>query len=134
MLEGSYKTDCAHASDQELLVSCGLKRGQKKHFKRNKKEYKRLSEHIGLIPIVMISPKDNWLIEGGSEERRRLLDVSISQLDRNYINALTATAMPCSSATPCSDRRRNQMSTSWPSGKSRWRPRARPSSAAGKPL
>jgi DNA replication and repair protein RecF len=65
-----------------------MKRGQKKHFKRNKKEYKRLSEHIGLIPIVMISPADTFLIEGGSEERRRLMDVVIAQMDRTYMDAL----------------------------------------------
>lgn len=65
-----------------------MKRGTKKHFKRNKKEYKRLSEHIGLIPIVMISPADSLLVEGGSEERRRLIDMVISQLDHSYIEAL----------------------------------------------
>lgn len=71
-----------------LSVSCGMKRGQKKHFKRNKKEYKRLSEHIGLIPIVVVSPSDTLLIEGGSEERRRLMDMVISQYDSTYIEAL----------------------------------------------
>jgi DNA replication and repair protein RecF len=65
-----------------------MKRGTKKHFKRDKKEYKRLSEHIGLIPIVMVSPGDTLLIEGGSEERRRLMDMVISQLDVAYIEAL----------------------------------------------
>ena len=84
MLEGTYQTD-----SQPLLISCGMKRGQKKHFKRNKKEYKRLSEHIGLIPIVMVSPADTYLIEGGSEERRRLMDVVIAQTDRPYMEALS---------------------------------------------
>ena len=72
-----------------LTIYCGMKRGTKKHFKRNKKEYKRLSEHIGLIPIVMISPADTYLIEGGSEERRRLMDVVIAQIDHQYMDALT---------------------------------------------
>ena len=80
MLEGRYNED--------LTIACGMKRGQKKHFKRNKKEYKRLSEHIGLIPIVMISPSDTYLIDGGSEERRRLMDVVIAQMDRTYMDAL----------------------------------------------
>jgi len=80
VLEGSYNDD--------VQVYCGMKRGTKKHFKRNKKEYKRLSEHIGLIPIVLVSPNDTYLVEGGSEERRRLMDVVISQLDRSYIDAL----------------------------------------------
>ena len=65
-----------------------MKRGVKKHFKRNKKEYKRLSQHIGLIPLIFVSPSDTSLIEGGSEERRRLMDVVISQYDHAYIEAL----------------------------------------------
>jgi DNA replication and repair protein RecF len=87
MLEGAYSQP--DAPESPLTVTCGMKRGQKKHFKRNKKEYKRLSEHIGLIPIVMISPADTFLIEGGSEERRRLMDVVIAQMDRTYMDALT---------------------------------------------
>jgi len=81
MIEGEY--------EGEMIISCGMKRGQKKHFKRNKKEYKRLSEHIGLIPLVLVSPSDTLLIEGGSEERRRLMDMVISQCDRSYIDALS---------------------------------------------
>ena len=69
-------------------IFCGMKRGTKKHFKRNKKEYKRLSEHIGLIPIVLVSPGDTLLVEGGSEERRHLMDVVIAQQDHAYIEAL----------------------------------------------
>jgi len=65
-----------------------MKRGTKKHFKRNKKEYKRLSEHIGLIPLVVVAPSDTLLIEGTSEERRKLMDMVISQYDRSYIDAL----------------------------------------------
>lgn len=76
-------------SGDEERVYCGMKRGTKKHFKRNGKEYKRLSEHIGLVPLVIVSPSDTILIEGGSEERRRLMDVVISQYDHSYINALT---------------------------------------------
>ena len=80
VLEGDYSDD--------VHIYCGMKRGTKKHFKRNKKEYRRLSEHIGLIPVVLVSPSDTLLIEGGSEERRRLMDVVISQMDRSYIEAL----------------------------------------------
>ena len=101
MLEGEYveekemrKQDEGDGSQEEgnpaaLVVSCGMKRGQKKHFKRNKKEYKRLSEHIGLIPLVVVSPSDTLLIEGVSEERRRLMDMVIAQYDRSYIDALS---------------------------------------------
>lgn len=85
VLEGEYLTD----GGEPESVYCGMKRGVKKHFKRNKKEYKRLSEHIGLIPLVMVSPADTQLIEGGSEERRRLMDIVISQYDHAYLDALT---------------------------------------------
>lgn len=80
MLEGTY--------EPALCITAAMKRGTKKHFKRDKKEYKRLSEHIGLIPIVTITPSDTLLIEGGSEERRRLMDMVISQYDRSYIEAM----------------------------------------------
>ena len=80
MLEGTY--------NENLQIYCGMKRGTKKHFKRNKKEYKRLSEHIGLIPVVVVAPSDTLLIDGGSEERRRLMDMVISQYDRSYIDAI----------------------------------------------
>ena len=91
MIEGVYEADSQQptADSQQLLVSCGMKRGQKKHFKRNKKEYKRLSEHIGLIPLVVVAPADSLLIDGGGEERRRLMDMVISQYDRPYIDALS---------------------------------------------
>lgn len=84
VLEGEY-SDGSENSEQ---IYCGMKRGTKKHFKRNKKEYKRLSEHIGLIPLVVVSPSDTLLIEGTSEERRRLMDIVISQYDRSYIDVL----------------------------------------------
>ena len=79
MLEGVY---------ENITIHCAMKRGAKKVFKRDKKAYQRLSEHIGLIPIVLISPADAYLIEGSSEERRKLMDIVIAQLDRTYIEAL----------------------------------------------
>ena len=90
MIEGLYTENSAPSenSDHSELISVGIKRGQKKHFKRNKKEYKRLSEHIGLIPLVVVAPSDTLLIEGVSEERRRQMDMVISQYDRPYIDAL----------------------------------------------
>ena len=84
VLEGSYQDETGNKEE----IYCGMKRGTKKHFKRNKKEYKRLSQHIGLIPLVFVSPADTYLVDGGSEERRRLMDVVISQYDNNYIEAL----------------------------------------------
>ncbi len=86
LLEGVYENDLG---DKEQ-VYCGMKRGTKKHFKRNQKEYKRLSQHIGLIPLIMVSPADTYLIEGGSEERRRLIDVVIAQYDHTYLDDVNA--------------------------------------------
>lgn len=87
-IEGTYKSDSISPSDDTTVISCGLKKGTKKHFRRNKKEYRRLSEHIGMIPLVMVSPSDSLLIEGGSEERRKLMDMVISQYDRAYIESV----------------------------------------------
>ena len=84
MLQGEYE----HESGEPEEVYCGLKRKQKKRFKRNKKEYKRLSEHIGLVPVVLVSPADADLISGGSEERRRFMDMVIVQYDHEYLDAL----------------------------------------------
>ena len=69
-------------------VHCGFKLGQKKKIRRNKKEYERFSDHIGLLPLVIISPSDSVLIQGGSEERRRFMDSVISQYDRTYLDWL----------------------------------------------
>mgnify|MGYP001015738465 CR=1 FL=1 len=73
---------------EESEVYCGIKRNQKKVFKKNKKEYERLSEHIGQFPLVMISPNDSELINGSSELRRKFLDGIISQYDKVYLDQL----------------------------------------------
>lgn len=70
------------------LIACGVKKNQKKQFKRNKKEYQRLADHIGLFPLVMISPNDISLILEGSEERRKFIDTAISLTDTNYLDEL----------------------------------------------
>lgn len=83
VIQGKYRR-----LEQDEAIYCGLKRGQKKHFKRNKKEYKKLSEHIGLLPLIIITPSDINLIMGGSDERRRFLDSLISQYDQVYLDNL----------------------------------------------
>lgn len=83
VVQGKYDRD-----GEPIDVYCGVKRGQKKTFKKNQKAYDKLSEHIGLLPLVMISPEDVLLIDGGSEERRKLVDGIISQCDRNYLHQL----------------------------------------------
>ena len=84
MLQGRYEFE----DDRREEVYSGIRRRQKKQFKRNKKEYERLSDHIGLIPLVMISPADNELITGVSEGRRKFMDLAISQFDKEYLRAL----------------------------------------------
>ena len=69
-------------------IACGVKRNQKKQFKRNKKDYNRLADHIGLFPLVMVSPYDISIIIEGSEERRKFIDNVISQTDNRYLDEL----------------------------------------------
>jgi len=91
MVQGVYKgqSDNVQSTKEGFTISCGLRKGVKKQFRRDKKDYPRLIDHIGLIPLVMISPSDQQLIDEGSDERRRFIDVVISQLDRKYLDALT---------------------------------------------
>lgn len=84
VIQGFYEAE--DGSPEE--VYCGMKKRSKKQFKRNKKEYSRLSDHIGFVPLVMVSPADADLIAGGSEERRRFMDVVISQYDKDYLENL----------------------------------------------
>lgn len=84
MLQGKY----TFKDESEEIVYSAVRRRQKKQFKRNKKEYDRLSDHIGVIPLVMISPTDNELIIGASDERRKFMDMAISQFDKEYLRAL----------------------------------------------
>ena len=69
-------------------IRCGYKLRSKKSFKRGGKEYQRLSDHIGLLPVVMLTPSDSVLLQGGSEERRKFMDMVISQFNKPYLNAL----------------------------------------------
>ena len=73
---------------EKEIISCGVKKGTKKVFKRNEKAYSRLMDHIGRFPAVIIAPDDAELIHGGSELRRRWLDMVISQYDNLYLEAL----------------------------------------------
>ncbi len=92
LVQGIYNDGMSEASplnDGMMTISCGLRKGVKKQFRKDKKDYPRLIDHIGLIPLVMISPSDQQLIDEGSDERRRFMDVVISQLDRKYLDCLT---------------------------------------------
>lgn len=83
MLKGDY-------TRKELSeeLSAGYITGRRKSFKRGGKEYQRLSDHIGLFPLVLISPSDSDLITGTGEERRRFMDMVISQGDAQYLDHL----------------------------------------------
>jgi len=83
LVQGTYNVE-----GKEEEIYCGLKRSQKKQFKRNKKEYSRLADHIGLFPLVMISPADSELVTEGSESRRKFMDSVIAQFDREYLEKL----------------------------------------------
>ena len=72
-------------NEENIKLYCGLKKGEKKIFKKNKKTYKKLAEHIGLFPVVMITPYDINLILDGSDARRRFFDALIAQFDKNYL-------------------------------------------------
>lgn len=85
MLQGVFDKN---GSDE--LIACSLKKNQKKQFRRNKKEYQRLADHIGMFPLVMVSPYDVSIIIEGSEERRRFIDNVISQTDNYYLDELIA--------------------------------------------
>ena len=82
-LEGHFK----RKKKKEKIVAKVIP-GQKKSLERNEVLYPKISEHLGFLPVVMISPDDTQLATEGSEERRRFLDHSLSQIDREYLHAL----------------------------------------------
>ena len=77
-----------HGHYGAAVVSCIQRRGQNKQMRWNKKAYKTLAEHIGKLPLVMVSPADSVLVTGGSEARRKFIDGVISQTDRTYLEHL----------------------------------------------
>ena len=90
LLEGLYTADGGRS--EQIVCSC-MRRASAggrggKVLKRNGKEYDRLSDHVGLIPAVIVSPADGALISDAAEERRRFLNALLSQLDKSYLQAL----------------------------------------------
>ncbi|MBT4708782.1 MAG: DNA replication and repair protein RecF [Flavobacteriaceae bacterium] len=83
VIEGNFKK----GNKSEKIIS-SLKKGQRKTFKRNGKIYKKFSDHIGLIPVVMISPYDRDLIQEGSSNRRKFIDNVISQNNKTYLSQI----------------------------------------------
>ena len=83
LLEGNFVKN-----DQEEKIVCSLKKGNKKTLKRNGKIYTRISDHIGLLPLVIISPADRDLIVEGSSTRRKFIDGVMGQTDKVYLSDL----------------------------------------------
>ena len=83
VIQGEFNLD-----NENHQLYCGMKRGEKKTFRKNKKTYSRLADHIGLLPVVMITPYDSNLVLEGSEIRRKFMDALISQFDRDYLESL----------------------------------------------
>ena len=84
VLEGDYYS----ATNRHEKVICTYQRGSSKVVKRNGKVYDRLADHIGLVPVVIVSPADSSLISDSADERRRYLNGFISQLDKSYLDAV----------------------------------------------
>jgi DNA replication and repair protein RecF len=82
-LQGVFQKD-----NSTIEVGCVMEKGKKKQITQNGKAIDKMSDHIGLLPIVLISPDDNQIIREGSEERRRFFDNILSQLDSNYLQQL----------------------------------------------
>ena len=83
VVDGRYLKD---SKEEKIIVS--LKKGGKKVIKRNSKSYNRFSDHIGLLPLVIISPVDRDLITEGSDLRRKFIDGVISQNDKIYLDQI----------------------------------------------
>ena len=82
-IKGSYKNE----SKEEVII-INFKKNDKKVIKRNNKKYEKFSDHIGFIPLVIISPSDRNLIAEGSDIRRKFIDSVISQSDKKYLENL----------------------------------------------
>ena len=83
VLDGEYEK-----GEREERIICSLKKGSKKVIKRNGKGYEKFSDHIGFLPLVIISPADRDLITEGSDTRRRFMDSVISQQNKHYLEQL----------------------------------------------
>lgn len=83
MLEGVYE----FSSGRTHQICCAFTRGGQKVIKRNGKPYDRMSDHVGMIPVVMVSPQDSSLVSDAAEERRRYLNSFLAQIDREYLCA-----------------------------------------------
>ncbi len=84
VIDGQYENE----SGRNEQIVCTYNRGVQKVIKRNGKAYERFSDHVGIIPAVIVSPADSMLISDAAEERRRYINAFISQFDREYLSAM----------------------------------------------
>lgn len=83
-----FRIDGSFSDDQVLRMVCFYEAGGKKELQKNGVAYSRIANHVGLIPVVMVTPDDQLLIDEGSDERRRFMDGTISQIDHTYLENL----------------------------------------------
>lgn len=83
-ISGTYRMENGLSSRFSLKMTT---KGEKK-VKRDDKAYGRVSEHVGILPIVMVSPADICMVSESGEERRRFVNAVLSQMDREYMTSL----------------------------------------------
>jgi DNA replication and repair protein RecF len=83
-LSGLYRMENGLSSRFSVKMTS---KGEKK-MKRDEKQYGKVSEHIGVLPVVMVSPSDISMVSESGEERRRFVNAVLSQMDREYMTSL----------------------------------------------
>ena len=81
---GTYRMENGLSSRFALAMSS---KGDKK-VKRDDKVYQKVSEHVGVLPVVMVSPSDVSMVSESGDERRRFVNAVLSQMDREYMNSM----------------------------------------------
>ncbi len=86
--EGFFRLEGQFLIEKPEKIVAKVVPGKQKIFERNDAPYSRLSDHVGLLPVVFLAPDDTMLALEGSEERRRFMDNTLCQLDQRYLDAL----------------------------------------------
>lgn len=82
-ISGTYRMENGLVSRFAIQMTKGDKK-----LKRDDKPYTRIADHVGVLPVVMVSPSDISLVSESGEERRRFVNAVLSQMDREYLSAL----------------------------------------------
>jgi DNA replication and repair protein RecF len=78
----------SESEDEKTEYACRMESGKRKKFSRNGNFYKKLSDHLGFIPLVMITPFNIALVYEGSEGRRKYMDMALCKVYPEYVTAL----------------------------------------------